>query len=214
MKRLALLILSILPLLSTAQRVYKANSALASGNWYKISVSGAGVYKIDIPFLSSLGINTSNLASGSIRLFGNGGGMLSEANNISRIDDLQENAIMIVDGGDGVLNGSDYILFYSNGADQWLTDSVNKKFIHKKNLYSDKAYYYLSIGGNGKRISMSQNNFIPNVSVTSYNTRFFHELDTINFLSSGKEWYGEEFSNTPGHSLNRSFSVSIPNLQT
>ena len=40
-----------------------------------------------------------------------------------------------------------------------------------------------------------------------------HELDTINFLSSGKEWFGEEFANTPGRSLTRSFSFNIPNLQ-
>src|SRR6202030_1035086 len=110
---------------------------------YKIAVNTPGVYKIDLSFLSKLGVNTSGLASNSIRLFGNGGGMLPEANNIPRPDDLRENAIMIVDGGDGILNGSDYILFFSNGADQWLTDSVNKKFIHKKNLYSDQAYYYL-----------------------------------------------------------------------
>jgi hypothetical protein len=24
---------------------------------------------------------------------------------------------------------------------------VNKRFTHKKNLYSDKAYYYLMVGG-------------------------------------------------------------------
>jgi len=213
-KRFALLILVTFPFFSPAQRTYKANSVLASGNWYKIAVSTPGVYKIDLAFLSKLGINTSGLASSSIRLFGNDGGMLPEANNIPRPDDLSENAIMIVDGGDGILNGSDYILFFSNGADQWLTDSVNKKFIHKKNLYSDQAYYYLFIGGNGKRISALQNNFIPNVSVMSFNDRFFHELDTINFLSSGKEWYGEEFSNTPGHSLTRNFFVDFPNLQT
>ncbi|MFI5186249.1 MAG: type IX secretion system sortase PorU [Chitinophagales bacterium] len=214
MKRYALLILITFPFFSRAQRTYKANSVLASGNWYKIGVKEAGIYKIDLTFLSGLGINTSNLSSNSIRLFGNGGGMLPEANNIPRADDLTENAIMVVDGGDGVLNGSDYILFYSNGADQWITDSANRKFVHKKNLYSDRAYYYLSIGGNGKRVLPSQNNFIPNVSITSFNDRFFHELDTINFLSSGKEWYGEEFSNTPGHSLTRNFSFNIPNLQT
>jgi len=197
-----------------AQRSYKANSALASGNWYKIAVKDAGIYKIDLPFLATLGINTTNLASNSIRLFGNGGGMLPEANNISRPDDLEENAIMVIDGGDGVLNGTDYILFFFNGGDQWLKDSVNKKFIHKKNLYSDRSYYYLSVGGNGKRISSSLSSFLPNISVTSFNDRLFHELDTINFLSSGKEWYGEEFANTPGHSLTRNFPVSIPNLET
>ncbi len=208
------MILAAFPAFSQAQRIYKANSVLATGNWYKIAVKDAGIYKIDVPLLSSLGINTTNLASNSIRLFGNGGGMLPEANNISRPDDLEENAIMVVDGGDGVLNATDYILFFSYGTDQWLKDSVNKRFIHKKNLYSDKAYYYLLIGGNGKRISTSLNTFVPNISITSFNHRLFHELDTINFLSSGKEWYGEEFANTPGHSLTRNFSINIPNLQT
>src|SRR4030095_3469714 len=83
---------------------------------------------------------------------------------------------------------------------------------HKKNLYSDRAYYYLLVGGNGKRIQTAVNNLAPNISIISFNDRLFHELDTINFLSSGKEWYGEEFSSSPGHSLTRNFSFIIPNL--
>jgi len=211
-KTIAFLILAAFPGLVPAQRTYKPNSALASGNWYKIAVKDAGVYKIDIAFLSSLGINAAGLSSASIRLFGNGGGMLPEANAAARLDDLEENAIMVVDGGDGVLNGGDYFLFFSNGPDTWLKDSINKRFTHKKNLYSDKVYYYIFIGGTGKRISTDQSNLIPNVAVTSFDERVFHELDTINFLSSGKEWFGEEFSNTPGHSLTRDFSLNIPNL--
>ena len=214
MKKLVFLILAAFPGLSPAQRTYKPNSVLGSGNWYKIAVKDAGIYKIDVAFLSRLGINTTNLSSGSIRLFGNGGGMLAEPNNISRIDDLEENAILVVDGGDGVLNGGDYILFFANGADTWLKDSVNKRFTHKKNLYSDKAYYYLTVNGTGKRVATSQNALLPNISITSFDDRLFHELDTVNFLSSGKEWYGEEFANTPGHSLARNFSVSLSNLQS
>src|SRR6185436_7691098 len=164
--------------------------------------------KIDINFLNSLGISTSNLASNSIRLYGNGGAMLPEANNGFKYDDLEENSILMVDGGDGIFNGSDYFLFFSSGADQWLKDSANKRFIHKKNLYSDKAFYFLTLGGIGKRIITQTGNLIPNLSVNSFNERIFHELDTINFLASGKEWFGEEFSNTPGHSISRSFSVS------
>lgn len=215
MKQRVLLILTVFTgFFVQAQRVYKANSVLATGNWYKVAVKGAGIYKIDIPLLSELGINAANLSSGSIRLFGNGGGMLPEANNGLRPDDLEENAIMVVDGGDGILNGTDYILFFSNGTDLWIRDSVNKRFTHKKNLYSDKAYYYLMIGGSGKRIGDSPANFLPNVVVNSFDERTFHELDTINFLGSGKEWYGEEFSNTPGHSLSRNFSIDVPDIQT
>jgi len=212
-KRFAFLILISFPLFSEAQRSYAANSVLASGDWYKIGVTQPGIYKMDLSFLSHLGINTSNISSNSIRLFGNGGDMLPEANSTERADDLRENAIMVVDGGDGVLNGSDYILFYANGPDQWVTDSVNRKFSHKKNLYSDEAFYYLTIGGVGKRIAPTQNNLISNISINSFDDRIFHELDTINFLSSGKEWYGEELSNTPGHGLTRNFSINIPNLQ-
>lgn len=199
-------------IMTTAQRVYRPNSVLAAGAWYKLSADNAGIYRIDIPFLNNMGVNTSNLASSSIRLYGNGGQMLAESNAGPWIDDLQENAIMVVDGGDGVLNGSDYILFYANGPDQWLKDSANQRFSHKKNLYSNKAVYFLSIGGNGKRIPVITNTSSPNITINSLSGRYFHELDTVNFLSSGKEWYGEEFSNTPGRSLTRNFTINIPNI--
>src|ERR1700737_1357674 len=106
--------------LAQGQRAYKPNSVLATGGWFKIAVKQRGVYKIDVPFLNGLGVNTSNLASNSIRLYGNGGRMLPEDNAGLRIDDLEENAIWIEDGGDGILNGSDYILFFSDGVDYWL----------------------------------------------------------------------------------------------
>lgn len=196
----------------TAQRNYAPASVLASGNWYKFSVRGPGVYKIDVSFLNSLGVNSSNIPSASIRVFGNGGQMLSEANNGPWTDDLKENAIQVVDGGDGQLNGSDYILFYANGPDDWIKDSVNQTFSHRKNIYSDKAFYFLTINGIGKRVPDVSSVSSPVVTVTSFSERYFHELDTVNFLNSGKEWYGEEMSNLPGRSLTRNFSVSIPQV--
>jgi hypothetical protein len=198
----------------SAQRSYKPSSVLASGAWYKIAISQPGVYRMDLAFLNSLGMSTGNLASSSLRLFGNGGAMLAEANNGEWKDDLQENAIMVVDGGDGILNGSDYVLFYANGPDQWIRDSANQRFIHQKNLYSDQSFYFLSAGGTGLRIPLVNNPSSPNVSVNSFSGRFFHELDTMNFLASGKEWYGEEFSSAPGRVLTRNFSVNIPNIVT
>ncbi len=211
-KLLFLLVFWYIGFQAAAQRQYAANSVLASGNWYKISVRQEGVYKVDLPFLNSLGINTPNISSVSIRLFGNGGGMLAEKNQELPQDDLVENAIMMIDGGDGVFNGSDYFLFYAPGPDRWLKDSLNRSYRHQKNIYSDVAYYFISINGTGKRISTSNFTGVANRTVNSFDEHFFHELDTINFLNSGKEWYGEEFSNTPGNSLSRSFSVNLPGL--
>ncbi len=197
---------------ASGQRTYAPHSVLSAGESYRLSVTAPGIYKIDLALLSSMGVPTGNLSSSSIRLFGNGGGMLPESNNGPYTDDLTENAIRIVDGGDGVINGSDYILFYAQGPDQWINDPANQRFSHRKNLFSDKAYYYLTIGSNGRRVATAAPGGSFSSTITSFSERYFHELDSVNFLSSGKEWYGEEFSNAPGHTPNRSFDIPVTGL--
>jgi hypothetical protein len=193
------------------QRTYTQSSVLSAGNWYKISVHAEGVYRMDVAFLNSLGI-TGTISSSQLRLYGNGGGMLSESNNSQPVDDLFENAIMVVDGGDGVLNGNDYILFFAPGPHQWSKDSVNRRFTHNKNLYSERSFYYITIGGSGKRMQNQAGTPAASQVVNSFNERYFHELDTVNFLESGKQWYGEEFSSAPGRTLSRTFNVPLPDL--
>lgn len=197
-------------LLGLGQRVYSPNSVLATGNWYKLSVNKAGIYKIDVPFLNSLGLSGNSFSSNSFRLYGNGGQMLAEANSGNWVDDLIENAIEVIDGGDGIVSGTDYLLFYANGPDKWMNEAGNR-FSHQKNLFSDKSFYFLSIGGSGKRIKPNPVINSPVVSIHTFSERYFHELDSINFLSSGKEWYGEEFSNAPGKTLTRDFLIPIVN---
>jgi len=197
-----------------AQRNYTPNSVLAAGSWYKIGVTQEGVYKIDLAFLNSLGINTSNLASASIRLYGNGAAMLPENNALPRADDLVENTIQVVDGGDGLFNNNDYLLFYAPGPQRWLKDSLSQRFQHQKNLYTDTAYYYISLGAGlgGKRIQTAMPILNANTTVNSYNERYFYENDLVNLLNSGKEWYGEAFSNGAADPLSRNFTVDFTGL--
>ncbi len=194
-----------------AQRIYTPHSVLTTGSWYKIAAREPGIYKLELAQLGALGINTGNLTSSSFRLFGHPAGMLPEANSGTYSDDLTEIAVQVVDGGDGLLNSNDYILFFHPGADEWLKDSINQSFTHKKNRYTSLSYYFITIGGNGKRIQAAPLINNPAQTVTSFNEHIFYETDTINLLSGGKEWYGEEFANSPGKTLTRSFSVSIPN---
>ena len=49
-KLLPVLLVLTMTMVATAQRIYKPNSVLATGNWYKLAVKEAGVYKIDIVF--------------------------------------------------------------------------------------------------------------------------------------------------------------------
>lgn len=192
-----------------AQRQYATNSVLSSGEWYKIGIVKEGVYKIDVPFLSQLGFNTNQLSSSRIKLYGNGGRELPEDNSVSRTDDLIENAIEVYDGGDGIFNGNDYLLFYAHGPDAWNYDSVNMMFNHQKNLINDTCYYFLTINTNGKRITLNNNNLTPNTFVTHYDERLFHENDITTILNSGKNWFGEEFNNTQN---SHSFNFNLPDI--
>jgi hypothetical protein len=199
---------------TASQRNYAPSSVLATGNWFRIGITQAGVYKIDLARLTALGITTSGLNSTSIRLFGNGGGMVDENNATDRPDDLFENPIDMNDGGDGLFNGPDYFLFYAPGPHRWLKDSANLAFKHQKNAFSDTAYYFINIGGTGKRIPLQPVSPLPTIAVNTYNERYFYENDLVNFLNSGKEWYGEEFNTNLGGSSTRNFSVDWPGLVT
>jgi hypothetical protein len=198
------LLFQVIP--ASGQRTYASRSVLASGNWYKIAVSAPGIYKIDLPFLTSLGLNTASLSTGLVRLYGNGGQMLPENGNGPVVDDLVENAILVEDGGDGVLNGSDYILFYAPGPHDWQNDPANRRFTHRKNLYSEQSFYFLSFEGTGKRIATAAT-AIPNTTVTSFSDRYFYELDTVNLLSTGRQWFGEELADAPGKVKTRTYTV-------
>ncbi|HJW16182.1 MAG TPA: type IX secretion system sortase PorU, partial [Flavisolibacter sp.] len=209
-----LLILSVLTasmLWLKAQRTYKSSSVLATGNWYKFSVDREGIYKIDPSFLAALGIQGS-IPSGQVRIFGNGGGMLPESNAGSSIDDLEEIAIMVNDGGDGVFDAQDQILFYARGPNPWSLDSNSGQYHHIKNLYSDKAYFFITVEGVGKRVRQQISSPVPQKTISSFDDHYFHELDTINFLSSGKEWFGEEMANAPGKTLALNYNTVIPGI--
>lgn len=206
---ICIFILAFLPFSLLAQRTYNSHSVLASGEWYKIAVEQSGVYKIDPAFLRSLGITTNNIQTRSVRIYGKGGGPLPEANAAAVSDDLPELALQSVDDGDGIFNGNDYILFYAEGADRWVKDSVNRRFSHVANIYESRAYYFLTIGGQSVQVPLQSPPSPATISVTSFSNRMFHELDTVNFLSSGKQWYGEEFSAAPGVPLMRTFVLGL-----
>lgn len=220
-KPLFLLAFTLIWHIGFAQTANSGNSVLATGAWGKLGITKEGMYKVDIATINALGFTGNSFPSASIQLFGNGGAMLPENNALPRINDLAENAIDIVDGGDGQLNGADYLLFYAAGPNSWLPDSANQIFIYSKNLYSDTSFYYLTIGntianapnnGLGKRIVQAPVLNNPTVFINRYQERYAYEADLFNVLHSGKEWMGEVFSNAFGGTSSRNFNLHFPGL--
>ena len=181
------------------------NSVLADGQILKLKVEKSGVHKITFQNLQEAGLNPTTLNPNTIQLFGNGGGMLPQANAIPRISDLKENAIFLELGGDGTFNQGDYILFYAQSADAYKYDEQSNdllKFSFEKNLYDDFNYYYLKVGNQiGKRIEVADN-LTGGTKITTYDEVAHHELDETNIIGdlrnsggggSGRMWFGERF---------------------
>jgi hypothetical protein len=174
---------------------FKNASVLASGRWYKIGTTNNGIYKIDKAFLTSCGIDVDAVDPTKIRIYGNGGVMLPEANSAFRYDDLEENNIIVVGEGDGKFDDGDYILFYSKNKDKWTKQSGNAlKYAHYQNIYSDTAFYFINTDiGPGMRVNTMPSQASSNATTTAYDYLNYHELNTVNFVKSGRQFFGEYF---------------------
>jgi hypothetical protein len=180
------------------------SSVLAEGEWHKFAVTEDGIYRLSGSGLAALGVDLSGVSAQSIRMFGRGGGMLSQSLSAPRSNDLPEIAIQVADGGDDRLDADDYLLFYGQSPHDlhFETDStLGYRAVYQKNLYSDTAYYFLTYGGDlGKRITETAAVNSPVWSTNYYQEALVHEEEQYNLLEtywqggSGREWYGEELA--------------------
>jgi len=183
------------------------SSVMRNGDWYQFYVHESGIYKIDRNFLENLGINVQSIDPKKIRIFGNGGNMLTMLNSENYITDPIENSIKIIGEEDGSFDSGDYLLFYASGP-----KGYNSQNDTNLNLYEDKISYFLNIGSeNGLRI----NSFIEPqgesvFSIDYYTNYQFHENDEYNLAKIGRRWYGDRFD----FENIKSFSFDIENLIT
>jgi len=181
---------------------YATSSVLKDGIIYKIAVSETGMHKIDYALLAEIiDQDIAQIDPRSIRIYGNGGGMLPEPIVTTRLDDLQENAIYIEGEDDGRFDQSDFILFYAEGPHEWTFDKSTGIFNQALNIYDDNNYYFLKIGG-GNGLRLQEQASIPNTEYTSTAFDDFIRLEeeNINLLDkfvsaqgTGKNWYGDLF---------------------
>jgi hypothetical protein len=175
-----------------------AQSALSKGNWYKISISKTGVYKLDFNFLTKdLKIPAGDLLISKIGVFGYGGGVLNEANNAVFNADIPENNIEVIDiNGNGTLEDGDYILFYADGPYRWQFNSIKSLFEHTSAYYSDAQHFFISTTeGTGKRVVNSASLSSPVSTLNTYDYYHVMDNDSINPQLSGRIWYAGLITN-------------------
>jgi hypothetical protein len=163
-------------------RDYTDRSVLAGGNWIKIKVVEDGIHRLSYEQLGQLGIEDP----ANVRIFGNGGGMLSMVNRDPRHDDLVENP---------VVHTGNAVLFYGRSHNIWEYDTLTDFFSKELHHYSDGSYYFITS-------DMGKGNSVPdapepssqaNHTSTAFDDLQHHEIEDINLIQSGREWYGEHF---------------------
>ena len=85
---------------------------LSKGNWVKIAVPNEGVYQLTGAQFKAMGISGKVNAS-QVQLFGMDLTRLQERVPFGLPDSLTELAIEIQDGGDGIVDDQDKLLFYA-----------------------------------------------------------------------------------------------------
>ncbi len=223
------LILGLFWALSGLQTAMAQGGIFSKGAWGKVGVTARGVYKIDMAALNSMGLVPAGgvIASDKIRLFGSGGAMLPEGVGEARPSTFTENALLINDGGDGMLSGPDFIVFYAPGPHRWHYNSNNDQYNYEQNLYSDTSFYFLNVDGNvgqsasgtigasAKRVGAGNTAYVNATAgsrVTSFTDNWVYEKENTNVLASGKLWLGDAFSVATGGTTTRNYVVELPGL--
>ncbi|WP_299017482.1 type IX secretion system sortase PorU [uncultured Polaribacter sp.] len=187
------------------------NSVLSTGNWFKFSVDTTGVFKIDRNLLQQIGISSNGLNPRNIKIYGNGGTLLPEINSDFRYQDLQENALFIQGEADGSFDANDFILFYAKGPHDWVYGDSPENSRHRQNIYSDKAYYFITVGNSpGKRVvTKPTSNVAVNITITTFNDFTFYEKEELNIFGAGTQWF---FSNNFSIENTQTFSIPFNNI--
>ncbi|MBD2716057.1 type IX secretion system sortase PorU [Microvirga sp. STR05] len=179
---------------------YAAHSVLATGTWYKVGVDRSGIFKLDRGTLSAMGLDVQNLDPARLQVFGNATGMLPQAISTRRPDDLVENAVYFSGDNNTTLDANEYFLFYARGPHVWEPDTARnaRRFRHVQHLYSDTAYYFVTVAApprTGRRVAPAPAAGVANApAIAQYTARWFWEHDLVNLAKSGRQWLGEGFN--------------------
>jgi hypothetical protein len=180
-------------------------SPFSTGKWAKIAVQKQGIAKLTGAQIKALGF-TLPIVSNNLQLYHFNSQQLLELVPAIPEMGLQENAIQVVDGGDGKIDEGDYVLFYNVGNHIWTYDSTTQGVKHQKLQNAQAIVFFLTIGSNGKRVRTQNASSTATQTITKFTQHFMYEVDSISLLNSGKIFWGIPM----GQGTGKQNQISIP----
>jgi len=167
-------------------------NSFGPGEWYKITLSEAGFYRLDRETLEAGGLNVANLDPRTIRIFNGGGRTLPQDVDAPR-PELREMAVQVTGESDGRFDDGDHVVFYASALNGWGYDQSNSSFSFFTNPYTDTNVYWLNTGvGAGRRIPTRDGRATGGTTQIDSPARLHEEREIINPLDSGTEWFWQQ----------------------
>lgn len=186
------------------------NSVLANGKWRKFYVEKTGIHRIDFNFLRDLGFSPEEINPTTLKIYSHGGKMLPLSNNDTPANffGLPEIPLQLNVQNPNTLAQGDDVYFYAQATEGEFS-AENETHL---NLYSNRAYYYVTFsGGQGNRISPAVEPIgNANQVITTFDETQFYEVDETSLSLVGRRWFGDRFDIT----TQRNYTFNFPNLVT
>ena len=177
----ALIAIIYLLLISIVVEAQAPHSVLAKGRWVKVKTEGTGIKMLTQSALAQMGFADIN----KVAVYGNGGTAVPLLNSATRVDDLAKLP---------VVRTSNAILFFAQGSTSWKYNVRDNIYDFVDNEYDNVSYYYItdSTTPSGEPEVADEPDKKALVTYKTYDVRDHHALHSYNYLSSGKEFVGEQ----------------------
>lgn len=182
-----------------------------SGQWFRLSINQDAIYAITLADLRNAGLTLSQIDTNRLILFTNssGGRALSDDLPTDTLPALIEVSRELRGNGDAYFASGDTLVFWGRGS-SGIAASPDGKLVYERNLFANTNYYWLLISDTPAKpktmsalLSLDDS---PSKISTTTDVLERHEVEAVNFLHSGRNWYGEKF-NGSGSSVSVLFDL-------
>ena len=179
----------------------------------RVVVGDEGIYRITGRDLLEAGVDAGALRSDGIGMLYGGGEELGRSRVVSAGTTLADVDIIVEDGGDGVLDRDDALLFYGESAARWEYNPSRSTYTWRGNSYTTENTYWLVLEDAEHTARAETRSGGPTnaerLRPQSYRERLHEEeerlvLNQFFGINSGYEWYWEDFGGNA-----RNFSVPL-----
>lgn len=174
---------------------YASSSALSSGRWVKVRVSGTGMHRVSASQLKSMGFKDAS----KVNVYGYGGNIISSALTAAQPDDLpMQPVVRLSDGG---------IVFYGVGTVAEYIDDKGQ-LSHEQNYFSTASYYYLSDRETDKTMPevIEPSGTVSGDIIDAVPVMVVHERELEAAGPTGRILLGEDFRSV----TKQNFSLEMP----